>query len=162
MQCNPNSRLQPAFLAPLSELFDNTDDECFGWPSQSNGQKPCFDAILLSYTGSRKYPHTKLCSRLSSARVSYTDIVIPTIMLITVFPPLQCLMFKLQPSGVLVLWASRAICPCDRDTNDDPDRNDTGSCCHSCKRLLQVLVPLTITLLYPGGLIFLIRSQLRL
>ena len=75
---------------------------------------------------------------------------------------LLCLMLKSQPSRVSVLRASRAICPCDKDTNDDPDRNDTGSCCHSCKWLLQVLVPLCITPLYPGGLIFLIRSQPRL
>lgn len=80
----------------------------------------------------------------------------------TLCTPLQSLLLKLQPSRVLVFRASRAICPCDRDTNDDPDRNDTGSCCHSCKRLLQVLVPLCVSPLYPAGLISLIRSQLRL
>lgn len=88
--------------------------------------------------------------------------VTPTIMLSTFCPPLPCLMLKSQRSGLLVFRASGAICPCDRDTNDDLDRNDTASCCHSCKWLLRVLVPLSITPLYPGGLIFLIRSQPRL
>lgn len=37
-------------------------------------------------------------------------------------------LLKLQLGRVLMSRSSRAVCPCDIDTNNDPDRDNTGSC----------------------------------
>lgn len=57
----------------------------------------------------------------SAAGFCYVDAAIKiAVVIIFVLQPSRCLMFKLQLAGVLMSKASRAICPYDRDTNDDP------------------------------------------
>lgn len=110
---------QPSWLLWWDYL---TTRVVFGWPSQ-NFMSSFFNVKEDVYILALKY----LFSLAQRGCVMLTQWLKPQCWS-PLSPPLQCLMLKLQLGRVLMSGASRAICPCDRDTNDDPDRNDTGSC----------------------------------
>lgn len=145
-QSNPNRNLQPAFLAPLAGLIDNKNS--LRWVSQTNGKEP----ICSRYWGSENKSHWLFLSKIAGSawlhRLYYWQIQIS-------------LVFSVENKAVpvLVMNASGVVRPCDKDTNADPDRDETSSCCHSCNWLLPgPIANVHSSSLCIGSIFFLIKS----